>query len=129
MSEPDKTGENRDEKGRFVAGVSGNLMGRPRGSLSITDQIRRKLDEIPEGEQKTYLELLVQHILDKALDGDYQIIKQVWNYIDGMPPQKADITIEKKPLLTEGQMYQLLLHEAFENEQFRALLKQEKVLQ
>lgn len=91
---PAKPGENqgfqvlRDEKGRFL--TSGNPEGtgggRPVGSISITAEIKLKLLEIPKNEQRTYLDLLIQKILRKAiLDGDAQMIKQIWYYIDGLP--------------------------------------------
>lgn len=95
QKEPDKTGGKqeikRDEQGRFIEGQSGNPTGRPRGSISITGQIKRKLDEIPPNEKKTYLEALILKILKKALvDEDQQMIKLIWNYVDGMPVQPVE---------------------------------------
>ena len=45
---PDNTGNNRNEDGTFKSGVSGNPNGRPKGSTSIAD-ILRKIgeEEIP----------------------------------------------------------------------------------
>ena len=128
MLEPEKTGENRDEKGRFISGVSGNPTGRPHGSFSITDQVRQLLQEIPAGERKTYLEFLIMQIIRKALKGDNQTIKLIWNYIDGMPPQKTDITFEEKSLLTEGQIDRLILGIMQRNERFRPWLENKEFL-
>jgi len=76
----------------FIKGQSGNPNGRPKGSgLSITTIIKQELETIPEGEKSTYLELLVKKILDKAIGGDFQMIRQIWNYIDGMPNQKIRV--------------------------------------
>lgn len=70
----------------FEKGQSGNPAGRPLGSLSITAEIKKKLSEVPEGQQKTYLEILVSKILKKAIqEEDFQTQKQIWNYIDGLP--------------------------------------------
>ena len=89
---PDKTGENRDSKGKFKSGHSGNPKGRPEGSISITEMIKKKLESIPSGKKKTRLETLVKKILDKAiLGGDDLMIKQIWNYVDGMPKQKMEV--------------------------------------
>jgi hypothetical protein len=77
--------------GKFKEGNPGG--GRPKGSgISITTEIKRKLEEIPEGKDKTYLHYLIEKIIKKAIiDEDQQTIKQIWNYIDGMPPQDFNL--------------------------------------
>jgi hypothetical protein len=84
----------RDKRGRFLPGSSGNPEGgdgRPPGSISITREIRKKLLEIPKGSRKTYLKILVSKIIKKAvIDGDYQMIKQIWSYLDGIPKFEAE---------------------------------------
>ena len=84
----------------FMPGESGNPNGRPPGSgISITTEIKKKLEEVPEGQKATYLQLFINRILKQAIqDGDQQMIKQVWNYVDGMPSQKTDITSGGKPI-------------------------------
>jgi len=90
--EPDKTGKNRDEKGRFIKGVSGNPKGRPPGSISITAEIKKKLEEVPAGEKKTYLEALILKILKRAIvDESDSMIKEIWNYIDGKPKERKEV--------------------------------------
>jgi hypothetical protein len=71
-----------------------NRNGRPKGSVSITSAIKKELEKCPEGQDKaTYLDLLVKRIMKKAImEGDQQTIKQIWNYVDGLP--KQDIQIE-----------------------------------
>jgi len=85
-----------------------NRAGRPKGSgLSITTEIRRKLEECPEGQKATYLELLVSRILKQAIsDGDTQMITKIWNYVDGMPKQAVE---------QSGDMQQkvLIIHKPF----------------
>lgn len=82
------------EKNKWKKGESGNPNGRPKGSgISITTEIKKKLAEKPEGQKATYLQLLINRIMKQAIqDGDQQMIKQMWNYIDGMPLQRNDLT-------------------------------------
>lgn len=93
---PEQTGNSRNEKGKFIPGVSGNPIGRPKGSLSVTQKIKQKLEEIPDGKKETYLELMVQQILDKAVDGDYHTFRQIWEHIDGRPRESVDVRSETK---------------------------------
>ena len=92
---PDITGKKQGkwfppEEYRWEKGQSGNPAGRPPGSVSITAEIKKKLLEIPENQQKSYLDLLINRILKKAVvDGNDQMIKQIWSYIDG-PPRQAE---------------------------------------
>jgi len=55
-------------------------------TISITAEIKKKLHEIPEGQQKTYLELLVNRIIKQAVvDGNEEMIMQIWSYLDTPP--------------------------------------------
>ena len=59
-------------------------------TISITAEIKKKLHEIPEGQQKTYLELLVNRIIKQAVvDGNEEMIKQIWDYIYSPPGPEA----------------------------------------
>ena len=81
-----------EETGKFKEGNPGG--GRPKGAgISITTEIKRELERIPEGHKASYLQLLIKQILKKAiLDGDGDMIKQIWNYLDGKPKESIDIT-------------------------------------
>jgi len=78
--------------GKFVEGNPGG--GRPKGSgISLTTEIKKKLDEVPKDSKATYLQQLLDTIMTLAIkDKDQQMIKNIWNYIDGMPRQKTDLT-------------------------------------
>jgi hypothetical protein len=79
-----------------------NRDGRPKGSgISITTEIKKKLAEIPEGQKVTYLQLLISRIMKQAIqDGDQQMIKQIWNYVDGLPVAKTILAgDEQEPLV------------------------------
>ena len=90
----------KDKPYLFQKGQSGNPDGRPPGSgISITTEIKRKLDEMQPGSRKTNLQALLEVILEKALKAkDQQMITRIWNYIDGMPQQKTDVTSGGKPI-------------------------------
>lgn len=94
--QPDNTGENRDENGRFNPGISGNPSGRPKGSVSIRDSVRQELVKVPEGEKETYLELLVKQILTKAIKGDSQTLRLIWEQLEGRAKQSTEID-ESRP--------------------------------
>lgn len=92
---PDITGQKQGkwfppEEHRWEKGQSGNPAGRPPGSVSITTAIKIKLLELTKDQQRTYLDVLIERILTKAIaDVDPQIIKQIWSYLDG-PPGPAE---------------------------------------
>ena len=96
MAEREKTRGNkvvRNEKGQIISGTP-NPYGRPKGAgISITTAIKRELEKRPRGSDKaTYLNLLVKRILKNAIqEGDQQTIKQIWNYVDGMPQQSIEL--------------------------------------
>lgn len=76
-----------------------NLNGRPKGSVSVVEALKRKLEECPDGNTKTYLELLVARYLKQAIqDGDTQLIKDLIDRVDGKPKQSTDITSNGKDL-------------------------------
>lgn len=74
-------------------GQSGNPWGKPKGARSsITSVLRDKLEEIPEGQNQTYKELLVETILHKGLvEKDIHSLKLIINYVDGLPKQEIDL--------------------------------------
>ena len=92
--EPFKNGqkmEGRDDRGRFTEGYKGGP-GRPGGSVSITTKIKQILKEIPEGEKITRLDALTKRIFLMAMqEKNEQMIKLIWNYVDGMPKEKIEM--------------------------------------
>lgn len=85
------------ETGKFLPGNPGG--GRPKGSVSIVGEIKRRLQEIPDGQQKTYLELLVNRILKSAIqEGNDQQIRNILQYVEGMPNQPIQHDIGQETL-------------------------------
>ena len=79
----------RDEKGRFVPGVSGNLKGRPKKEFCITDRMREFLGQQNE-EGQLRMDEFIRDTFEAAKGGDSVARKLIWNYIDGMPVQKVE---------------------------------------
>lgn len=88
----------RDERGRIVSGTP-NPNGRPKKGLTLTDIAKEILEEeLPNG--VTRKEALMRQVAKLAYDGNETMIKLLWNYIDGMPTQKTDLTTNGKDLPT-----------------------------
>lgn len=76
----------------FVPGRSGNPAGRPKGSFSLVEMIKHKLQEIPEGKDRTYAEDFVEQIMKKSvIEGDTSMMKDMINRVDGMPRQNIGL--------------------------------------
>jgi len=72
-----------------------NTKGRPPLGQSMTELMREFLDGVEEGQKVTRKQQLIRKIALLAYkDGDLNAIKMIWNYIDGMPNQKTEITGE-----------------------------------
>lgn len=77
-----------------------NLDGRPVGAKSFTTKVKEALMKIAEGKNYTYEEAFIRTILKKGIvDGDSVIIRLIWNYLDGMPLQKTDLTSLGKEII------------------------------
>jgi len=76
-----------------------NRDGRPEGSVSIVEGIKKKLLEIEPENKKTYLDLFLTRYFRTAIkDGDVQLLKDFINRVDGMPKQSTDLTTNGKDL-------------------------------
>lgn len=83
---------------RFSKGETGNPNGRPKGSISLAELVKKELELVPKGEKKSFAELLIAKVMDMALKGNFQAIKLIWSYVDGLPRQTIE-TNEETPLL------------------------------
>lgn len=82
--EPEQSGKNRDEKGRFISGVSGNPNGKPEGTISLLADVKRKLRAMKEKDPKEYNELINYYWRDVKMRD--LLIKMV----DGLPKQSIE---------------------------------------
>jgi hypothetical protein len=90
---PDLTAEKLHKGVPFAKGNDPrrNLEGRPVGSVSIVEGIKKKLQEIEPVNKKTYLELFLNSYFKNAIkDGDTGLIRDMINRVDGMPAQKIE---------------------------------------
>jgi len=86
--EPENTGESRNPDGTFKKGVSGNPDGKPKGSFSLISILKEELAKVPDGQKHSAAYLLIQRILKAAIqDGNDQQIKNILQYVEGMPKQ------------------------------------------
>ncbi len=76
-------------------GADANPNGRPPKGYSITEWFQNMLASDPIAK-----DAIGKSILKKALEGDTTAQKLVWNYMDGMPQQKVDVTSAGKPLIS-----------------------------
>lgn len=103
----------------WIKGESGNPKGKPKGTystLNLTVLLKKKLEECPKGDKKTYGELFISKLLHKALvEGDVQSLKIIINYVDGLPKQtidtnlsgSLDLALEKMKELDDGTLLEL----------------------
>ncbi len=94
---------------RFMQGTCGNKNGRPKGSISLTSAIRRKLTKVNPDTKRKYLDDMVDVMIDKAVnEKDFKVIREIWNHIDGTPKQAIekveDIDISKQVMSHENIM-------------------------
>lgn len=74
-------------------GAEANPNGRPPKGYSITEMMKEMLSNKPEVKKR-----IGEVIASKAMEGDQAAIKMLWQYMDGMPQQKNDITTGGKAL-------------------------------
>lgn len=87
----DKKGIKTDEKGKFVKGTAPGP-GRPKGSISIKDQIRKKLLEDPA----RFDELVEFYMKEEAP----AMRKLLWEMLEGKPKESVDAVIRMpKPIM------------------------------
>ena len=95
----EKAGNNQSKPWQFQPGQSGNPAGKPPGIRNFTTKVKEALEKIADGKEYTYEEALVKAVLKKAIiDQDPAIMRLIWNYLDGLPLQRTDITTAGKPI-------------------------------
>ena len=79
----------------FMPGQSGNPGGRPRGSKSLRNlliQALRKKAKDGKGGEREFYELLTESIVVNAAKGNAAMVRLIFDYHEGPPPQKHELT-------------------------------------
>lgn len=87
---------------RFKKGESGNPKGKPKGTFSLLNLLRAKIQECPKGQdKKTYADLIVRRMLKESIEkGDIQHIRIIWEYLEKKPLAEIDVNLkEVKPMM------------------------------
>ena len=89
---------NRDEKGQYVKGHTGNPGGRPKNTLTTILKERMIEDVLIGDKWLTTADLIVDQAIQLALEGDMQAIKWIFERVDGRPiPMRLELVTEHKP--------------------------------
>jgi hypothetical protein len=92
---------------RFQKGESGNPSGRPR-LTKLTDSLRQQLAEAnPDAPEESIAEAIAKTLIQLALSGDVQAIKEIGNRTEGLPKQTLDLDLQISDWRTEAQKYGL----------------------
>ena len=83
--ETEKTDEKQpDRPWLYKKGESGNPNGRPKGTLSFLPLLKNKLAKVPQGQQLSYAEMMIEVLVKKAIkDEDLATMREILNRIDG----------------------------------------------
>jgi hypothetical protein len=104
MQELDKTNGNQTAKGtfapgnkvgnRFPKGESGNPDGRPK-KTRLTDALREQLQQShPQKPEETIAELIAKKLINEALKGNIQAIREIGDRTEGKPKQSIDLDMQ-----------------------------------
>lgn len=78
----------------FPKGVSGNPSGRPKNVLSKA--IRKKLEEVEEGQDKSVAERITDKLVELALGGNIEAMKLLGDRSEGKPRQSVNVTTDSR---------------------------------
>jgi hypothetical protein len=76
--------------------------GRPKGSLSLTNEIKKILGGVDEASKKTILELLAIAAAKQAIKGNSAYFKEIIERLDGKITDKTELTVnDGRPIKLE----------------------------
>ena len=77
----DENSPEREPDGKFPAGVSGNPVGRPKGSRNKVTLLKLVAEEAARERNHDRIQAVVDDIITDALAGDASMRKLVWNAV------------------------------------------------
>ena len=89
---PKEIGSNRNEKGQFVKGNTASVgKGRPQGSRSIPDILRKIAEEEGTNDGTTKIEVVLRQVFKYALEGKSWAVEFIANRTEGKPHQTIGV--------------------------------------
>jgi|TARA_Y100001951_G_C11067901_1_gene144444 hypothetical protein len=98
---PDVTGDNRKANGQFKPGVSGNPNGRPKGSQSIPDILRKIGDEEGTTDGKSKLDVVMYKVFQYALEGKSWAVQFIADRTEGKALERVEQHVTKDEIIIE----------------------------
>lgn len=80
----------RNEKGQYLPGYSGNYKGRGVGVKSFTTKIKEEMQKEAEAEGITNEAVIIRTVIKELKKGNVALLKILWEQLDGKPTQKID---------------------------------------
>jgi len=92
---PKQIGKNRNEKGQFVKGNTSSVgKGRPQGSRSIPDILRKIAEEEGTNDGMPKIEVVLRQVFKYALEGKSWAVEFIANRTEGKAHQSIGIRDE-----------------------------------
>lgn len=85
-SQADNAAAMRNPDGTWAKGNPG----KPKGTRHMTTRLREAIEKVYEGTGETTDKLIIKTIVNKAIQGDGQAQKLIFEYIDGKPVQALE---------------------------------------
>lgn len=88
-------------------GPSPNPKGRPKGRISVLDQIIRELSQKIPGQEKTYLRMVAEIYIDKIIKNkDTTLLKDIIDRVDGKPNESVFLSTQNTEPITIKIVYE-----------------------
>ena len=91
-NDPNKIGDNRQPDGKFGPGNIANPAGRPKDSFSLLAILKNKLKTMSPDGKRSAAEVMIENIVQDALDHDDKMREMIMNYIEGKPTNRIEIS-------------------------------------
>jgi len=89
------------EKKKWKPGQSGNPGGRPKKKFCIPDILRKIGKTIPEGEKRTFYQLMCDKAWEQAIAGDKDARNWISDRTEGKAPETINFTEKKDEVIIE----------------------------
>ena len=102
MPKPIENGDNRNNKGQFVAGNTASVgKGRPKGSQSIPDILRKIGDEEGTTDGKSKLDVVMYKVFQYALEGKSWAVQFIADRTEGKALERVEQHVTKDEIIIE----------------------------